>query len=562
MNLNFKGVSVICGQTGVCGSVTVGSEKAFQRLLIYNSVRGIDSTGAASVKRPLNKKEIEIVVAKELGHPFNLLGVRRQNEHDFTDVMAGTSRALLGHCRAATKGETSRFNAHPFCFQNVVGTHNGTLSWGSHDKLEGRKKFQTDSEAIFAEIEAFGIAATVKKFKGYKENDNYSCSDAYALVWYDTRDNTINFLRNKERPLWFAFDKKHEQLFWSSERDHLVAGMADTAHDDVKWLYPLPENDHYSWIIPEYGKAFGKPRVVKREGDTSGNFTQGTTGQTNTKDYGIKSHGDSASRYAWCSGKHHFWERFVQSRGDYIYSQTENGTYYDTLQEAWDNLPDNEKLRRLDNKMLPNGVRSGYIWREEGRLYVKLEKPDLKLVHGSNSETKTYHDEVKEKKLREATLQDRKAYVIHKEQNKRVYWDTDNKRYVVYTFDGMYKDPPWSRSEVMTCPEFVPFTPLDTDANHRFKHIGKGKKKVVYFKGYKNEMLVRQTFEKIMSCGCVNCKRTPQWGNPVNFLNNTMFMCEHCARNDDQLKQWKDAVQQADDEGQMTLEVNTEVSNQ
>jgi hypothetical protein len=466
--------------------------------------------------------------------------------------MASTSRALLGHCRAATRGESSRFNAHPFCFDNIVGTHNGTLSYQSHKKLTGEAKFQTDSEAIFAEIEAFGIGPTVKKFKGYKENDTFSCPDAYALVWYDTRENSINFLRNKERPLYFAFDKKREQLFWSSEMAHLIAGMSDTPHEDSKWVHCLPENDHYSWVIPEFGKAFGKPRVVKREGDKSSSFTHSTPiGQKNTPTYGGKSDNNSASRFSWLNGRTGFYEKFVCVGGSYIYSKDEHGTYYDTEQEAWDHLSEGEKIRRLNIRLYPAGIETGYVWSDEMKHFVKLGKPELKLVSDNTRATSTLYDEVKEKKLTEATLSDSKAYVVHKEQNKRVYYSTEHNRYIVYSFEGMHNDLPWQRSEVMTCPDFVPFTSLDVNANHSFKHIGRGRKKVIYFKGFKNEMLVRQSFDKIMKCGCVNCKRTPEWGNPVHFLDKTMFLCEHCARNPDQVREWKQAIE--DQSGQDQL---------
>src|SRR5438105_2352020 len=156
----------MCGQNGVAGLVSVAAETAFKKGLIYNSVRGTDSTGAASIKAYVDKNtgKPEVVIAKEVGHVFNLFEVHRWGSPDFTQVLAGNHKALLGHCRSSTRGGTNKANAHPFQHGDIIGTHNGTLDHSSQRKLIGSTKFGTDSEAVFHEISVNGIEETVKKF--------------------------------------------------------------------------------------------------------------------------------------------------------------------------------------------------------------------------------------------------------------------------------------------------------------------------------------------------------------------------------------------------------------
>lgn len=543
----------MCGQAGVAGSIDGRSEKVFQRLLIYNSVRGTDSTGAASVKRNLAKGGvIDVTVAKEVGHPFNLLQIRRKDETDFNDVLASTHRALLGHCRSSTRGASTRLNAHPFCFNTIVGTHNGTLGYTSHHKLEGGLKFDTDSEAIFNEIEAHGISETVQKFQGYKDpNSVVTCQDAYALVWYDSKDNTINFLRNRERPLCFAFDKDKKQLFWSSEDVHLMAAMVDVPHEP-KFVYYLPMDEHYSWEIPNVGQAFGKARVVRREGHKENPFTYTTSKHgVNTTDNSGGSTWNGDSRFSWPNKKTGFWEKFNSNTKTYKYAEYEHSTYYDSLQEAWDALSETIKFRRVIAKEIPAGVISGYHFDYDKSCHVKTEKPEgsdnsiskvEKEVITDKSAIITLMDERLEKELKKANLNDKKCVQIFKDIRRTAYWDTENKGYILYTFMGFNCDPCWDRQMLKNLPETIPLPLLDIDARHQFKHIGTGKKRVTYYKGYKNEMLVRQTFEKLMETGCCNCNRKPIWGNEVQFLSKDIFVCEFCARDKEQISAWKEVL--------------------
>lgn len=124
----------------------------------------------------------------------------------------------------------------------------------------------------------------------------------------------------------------------------------------------------------------------------------------------------------------------------------------------------------------------------------------------------------------------------------RVYFNNKTSKYVTFTFKGWSTKPKseaWVRVEYEICPRFVPFTDHDVEARHFYKHEGKKKKKVTFFRGFNGDMLVRPTFEKIMDEGCLNCSRTPQWGNYVRFVDHKFFFCEYCARHDDLVKGFK-----------------------
>lgn len=527
----------MCGQTGVCGSISVASEKAFQRLLIYNSVRGIDSTGAASVPRVFKNNEFDVTLAKELGHPFNLLEVKRKSETDFGDVLAGTHRVLLGHNRAATKGAVSRRNAHPFAFDTIVGTHNGSLDHWSWNKLDGFGKFDTDSECIFNEIEAYGIKEAVKKLSG-----------AWALVWYDFKDNTINFLRNKERPLSFAFDKEKKQLFWSSERGHLVAGMSEIPHEE-KYLYELPVDEHYSWEVPQNGKEFGKAKVVHLEGHQSTPFQSNQSlfkqESRNGKTYYPTNTGTSGntgnqgtSGFSWIDTETHFWIKWNIARADYDYSMSEHGVYYPTPQEVWDKLFEREKLERLESGKIPKGVETGYYYDDNLKKFFKE-------VEGEVVRLPSLIDKAKEERFQEQVKEvsketKAKIKLLYKDQNRKVYWNDISKKFDTWTYTGNLKNEhPWSKSEFKNCPDFVPFTKVDINARHSFKHSGKGNKKTIFYRGYNKALLCQKTFEGLMELGCLECSRKPQWGNEVLFVSANNFLCEHCCLDEDTVKAWR-----------------------
>jgi GMP synthase-like glutamine amidotransferase len=146
------------------------------------------------------------------------------NDVRFKQALHGSmSKVFIGHNRAATKGAVNRNNAHPFEYGKIVGSHNGTLTTRSFNDLKKAldDDFAVDSMAIFAAIDRLGIRDTVKLL----ENGHTSSDGAWSLVWYDREADTINFLRNKHRPMYFAYSEDAKRLYWASEHAIIKAGI-------------------------------------------------------------------------------------------------------------------------------------------------------------------------------------------------------------------------------------------------------------------------------------------------------------------------------------------------
>lgn len=252
----------MCGLVGVVGDINLSAEKAFKTMLILDVLRGEDSTGVAGVGK---YQGAEVMVSKTLGNPFNLFETK-----GFERLINRASRALIGHNRFATSGAVNRSNAHPFEFDGLVGCHNGTLT-NKHDLLDS-EKFKVDSENLYHYIDQRGVTEAIKNTSG-----------AWALTWWNKDDNTMNFLRNKERPLWLCFSKEGTQLFWASEPWMLLAALG---RNDVKYEEPfsLAEDMHMSIQVDNGGKMH-KPvvKVVKSEVPERFFIQRGAAKDTGTK---------------------------------------------------------------------------------------------------------------------------------------------------------------------------------------------------------------------------------------------------------------------------------------
>ena len=226
----------MCGHVGVAGSINKREEKAFAQMLVFDSVRGEHSTGAAFIAR-----HVEPLVAKAVGNPFELFDTKT-----FDKGINRMNSAIIGHNRYATQGAVSRANAHPFEFEHIIGAHNGTLH-NKHVFVRGHEH-PVDSYCLYDHINEKGLHDAINKANG-----------AWALVWYDKRDKSINFLRNKERPLCYMFSKDRKQLFWASESWMLYAALRRNDIETEETAYHFSEDKHYKWIIPAVNTAFGVP---------------------------------------------------------------------------------------------------------------------------------------------------------------------------------------------------------------------------------------------------------------------------------------------------------------
>lgn len=231
----------MCGIVAVAGKITSKLDSVFKTLLVLDAVRGIDSTGIAAISRGGDGD-----ILKQVGNPYELMDMPK-----FGKLIGRMNRVLIGHNRYATQGIVSKANAHPFEFESVIGVHNGTLTnkW----KLDDASDFKVDSQNLYHHINKNGLEHAIN-----------ICEGAWSLVWWDKYEENINFLRNKERPMWIARTKDDSAIIAASESWMIdVACMREGV--EIKEILSTRPDIHYSFVVDKECKLFD-PETVEVEG--------------------------------------------------------------------------------------------------------------------------------------------------------------------------------------------------------------------------------------------------------------------------------------------------------
>lgn len=235
----------MCGIVGVMSNVvTLNELDHFYDLSAMATHRGRWGGGVVAVQ--CGKKDKWTTRVARTTQPLNALVASDR----FFDMVGKERCFVLGHARWPTMGGNDIKAVHPHIAGPVIGVHNGTMHRVNDVNIT---KEMSDSAAVFRCIAEHGVETFVKKSGG-----------AFALVWVNEADGTINFLRNNQRTLYFAelgWNGRTSTLYWASERAQLelVLGRHLKSLIDVR-ISMVPELKHM--IFPIRAEFDVKPERV------------------------------------------------------------------------------------------------------------------------------------------------------------------------------------------------------------------------------------------------------------------------------------------------------------
>lgn len=207
----------MCGLVGWIsaekGQDAYDRRKFIDQALILDTVRGGDSTGVFVVphEKPKDPTAPWPNWRKQVsgGHEFV---ITKEYRELFEPSKTMDYKYCVGHNRSATIGGISLDTAHPFQEGPITLVHNGTVVKEHTTEI----KLANDSHGICWRLSKEEPEAVIKELDG-----------AFALIWHDARDDSLNFVRNAQRPLHMAkatgsdtvyFASEAEMLFWLDKR--------------------------------------------------------------------------------------------------------------------------------------------------------------------------------------------------------------------------------------------------------------------------------------------------------------------------------------------------------
>ena len=172
-------------------------EKFMTEALYVDALRGWDSTGVMGLSEDFRWEYL-----KNAKPAADFLQSKEWRGRQFDRW------CMVGHNRAATVGKVTTDNAHPFQQGDILLVHNGTLR-GHFDLEHKNSKIDVDSELIaynLSQVPPEGAVDVLSRLNG-----------AYALVWFDERDKSVNMARNSERPLHVSMNRGQDLLYFMSD---------------------------------------------------------------------------------------------------------------------------------------------------------------------------------------------------------------------------------------------------------------------------------------------------------------------------------------------------------
>lgn len=252
----------MCGICGVMAErLSLGDYLRFKDLFTLSQLRGDDGAGILTVP---NKPHVEKVKIRKTTWSSGHLVTTAE----YDEVIKGDNSIILGHARMPTKGASKVEFVHPHVNGNIALVHNGTMSTVG-DKLVGAN--ESDSKLICKTIAEHGVKHFVDTSYG-----------AYCLIWVDLGNQTLNFLRNKDRPLWFVEQRNSSlsedvtHLWWGSELWMIMQSLSryPSFNKEAVRGYQLPVDEHWSFPLVA-GHFLAKPKKEKIEKKYSSNYSYG-----------------------------------------------------------------------------------------------------------------------------------------------------------------------------------------------------------------------------------------------------------------------------------------------
>lgn len=546
----------MCGMSGCAGSLGYKEEQVARDLLFMNTLRGEDSTGVATLEKGKNQT---IKIAKVVGPPWFLTDTKK-----FDKVMKGSLALVMQHNRKATVGAKTEMNAHPFEYGDIVGMHNGTITdWYLRD-LPKYEDFETDSKVLINSIDKIGIEKTIAAIP---DNENMV---AYAIVWYDAKDHSINFARNSKRELFYCLSDNRHDLFWSSEIEMLASAVnrREVVRTDKSKIYSVMPGKHYKFKIPKSGDPFLETvtRDLKHKAVVYGG------GSSDNRPFPRSFNQKETPA-----------EKVVRETFGTTGKVTDSTTESRLVKNALNLMPHDAVARQLKS----GKDKFALFYKDDTvRVYFDSNSKSYHRYWWNTTETKFFHSELRIKPQEVISMKDNDIAELINGGRVRIgrpfgaspltdpkdepKYDPEKER-VVHTGQRVLvtrtkeptKDPwnlyrwnpsgaAWMKHVSNYPPNLLPDTMIDITSDHTFKWHGKGDKRRVHYKIDKNRPeLTRPAFNEITEQGCANCSRTPTWtegrkgGVKIHFLGNDHdFLCEFCAQDKTLLAGLKRLVEQ------------------
>lgn len=220
-------------------------QKALAELLFFDSIRGFDSTGIAVIPRA---KSSPPFILKKAIPGFAFIDLEEYEQVVRAQISPGI---FLGHNRAATRGEVSDANAHPFVADHITLVHNGSIN--NMKFLDAGVKSDVDSEHIAHAIAKYGASEVLPKLDG-----------SAILVWYNATENSMNIAKTRDRYIHWIFDDK-DTCWFASEREMLWSVLRRNGITPKSTFFQPDEFHHYKWELSNDADKPGKLTKQKFE---------------------------------------------------------------------------------------------------------------------------------------------------------------------------------------------------------------------------------------------------------------------------------------------------------